>query len=249
MDKYTAISGSKFSTPLDITKTQWLGAGRVRIGFYDTSGSFIPCHEFFNTNINNTVYMRNPNLPVRGEVVNQTGGSSNSMEMICNAVFSEAGKEIIGVPRSADRATGFINITAGDTVPVLSIRMVSSSIGASVMPTTLEVLTLTSNVTFKWSLHLNPTFTTDNAVWQPVVSGSAVEYDTARTGQLSNPGQVLMSGYGTSTAQSRVSFFGDLQTEFKLGYNVDGQGDELVLAVNPINTGNFIGAIRWIELY
>lgn len=94
-----------------------------------------------------------------------------------------------------------------------------------------------------WALISNVT------LWQPVVSGSAVEYDTARTGQLSNPGQVLMSGYGTSTAQSRVSFFGDLQTEFKLGYNVDGQGDELVLAVNPINTGNFIGAIRWIELY
>jgi hypothetical protein len=69
---------------LDITKTQlvfidfqWLGVGRVRCGFVH-NGAMIIAHEYFHSNERDTVYISNPNLPVRCEILNTgttVGGS------------------------------------------------------------------------------------------------------------------------------------------------------------------------------
>jgi hypothetical protein len=48
---------------------QWLGAGRVRVGF-DINGLVYYVHAFNNANQNDSVYMRTATLPVRYEIEN-----------------------------------------------------------------------------------------------------------------------------------------------------------------------------------
>jgi hypothetical protein len=71
-------SGSSGVT-LDMSKAQifvidmqWLGTGRVRIGFnFDGITTYV--HEFLHSNRNTSVYMQTPNLPIRCEINNFSG--------------------------------------------------------------------------------------------------------------------------------------------------------------------------------
>lgn len=125
-------NGNGFSEfDLNPTKTQllwmdyeWLGVGTVRVGFIN-EGKFITAHQFYNSNIKDSVYISNPNLPVRCEIRNYSGSASmgiDSMDQICATVFSEGGYTEAGVDFAA-RTTGYRNITAGSTMPVIAIRL------------------------------------------------------------------------------------------------------------------------------
>lgn len=133
-------NGSGFSQfNLNPTKTQlfwtdyeWLGVGRVRVGFIH-EGSFVTAHQFYNSNLKDSVYISNPNLPVRCEIRNYSGSSSmgiDSMDQICATVFSEGGYTEAGVDFAA-RTTGYRNIGAGNTLPVMSIRLKTGYYGQS----------------------------------------------------------------------------------------------------------------------
>lgn len=115
---------------IDWTKTQilvmdfqWLGVGRVRMGF-DVDGIIYPAHAFNNANVMTAVYMRTPNLPLRYENLDSIkgAGAGSTMEVICSTVMSEGGAEqSIGVTRSASTAgTGYTVNTI--RLPVLCIR-------------------------------------------------------------------------------------------------------------------------------
>lgn len=88
---------------LDITKSQifeisfqWLGVGRVRLGF-NIGGTSIPVHEFVHANEVAGVYMQTPTLPMRYEIENTgTAASATSLEQICSMVASEGGKLLPG---------------------------------------------------------------------------------------------------------------------------------------------------------
>lgn len=83
---------------LDLSKSQilvidfqWLGVGRVRVGF-DIDGTVIYAHEFLNANSVTDVYMQSATLPVRAEL--STGASETAaMSFICASVVSEGGQD------------------------------------------------------------------------------------------------------------------------------------------------------------
>lgn len=85
---------------LDVTKAQiliidlqWLGVGRVRIGF-DIAGQIVYVHEFLNANVLSVPYMTTANLPLRAECYNIAGlGAGDSMKVVCAQVASEGGVE------------------------------------------------------------------------------------------------------------------------------------------------------------
>jgi hypothetical protein len=114
---------------LDFTKTQiliidyqWLGVGRVRLGF-DVGGLVYYAHEFRNANSLNVVYMRTPNLPVRFENINTgAAGGATTLEAICSSVMSEGGFEYgNGYTRGASTAITAYTVNA-TYQPVLCIR-------------------------------------------------------------------------------------------------------------------------------
>jgi len=104
------LDGSEASAgiTLDLTKShlliidfQWLGVGRIRVGFA-IGGAIVYCHEFLHSNVDTTVYWSNPALPVRCELRN-TGtavGTTTSLQT-CATVMSEGGDQTTGATHSA----------------------------------------------------------------------------------------------------------------------------------------------------
>jgi len=238
---------------LDVTKAQiliidfeWLGVGRVRIGFV-INGAIHYVHQFLTANVGTSVYMSSPNLPIRYEIVNVSGSSASSLEQICSTVVVEGGIQAEGLLLSVDRGVSVLaNVDNAALYPLASVRLDSSKLGATITPTSLSVFATTVGVNYKWALFLNPTIGGSDAASWTAVNNSAVEYDVSRT--LSNTvsgGTQIMSGYGTDS----TTIVADFNTILSLGVSITGVSDELVLAVQKIGAGtdSFVGAISWRE--
>ena len=113
---------------LDFSKSQilfidleWLGVGRVRVGFV-VDGIIRVVHEFRNANVLPSVYMTTANLPIRYEMVGTASLSgSHTMKAICSQVSSEGGIEFpSGLSFSASNGVNKRAVTT--RLPVLSIR-------------------------------------------------------------------------------------------------------------------------------
>ena len=105
------------NTQLVAIDFQWLGVGRVRVGFAH-NGIVVYVHEFLHSNNLPTVYMSNPNLPIRCEIRNIGTTTGGSMDQICSTVFSEGGYVEAGQDWAATTPTLKV-IDAGITAPVI----------------------------------------------------------------------------------------------------------------------------------
>lgn len=118
-DKYIEFDTTK--TQILVIDLQWLGSGRVRVGFV-INGVIEYVHEFDNDNTISSVYMTTAQLPMRYEIV-ATGvpDEATSMRHICCTVVSEGGAELFhGVPHAA--SSGAPAAVSGTLIPILSIR-------------------------------------------------------------------------------------------------------------------------------
>ena len=114
---------------LDISKTQlmftdfqWLGVGRIRVGFVH-DGTEVIAHEFYHSNTLTTAYWSQPSLPSRAEVRNTAAtASSTYMDMICSTVISEGGYAEVGEDFSIGSAVRSVG-NASITLPVIAIKL------------------------------------------------------------------------------------------------------------------------------
>ena len=104
---------------------QWLGVGRVRVGFVH-DGAVILAHEYYHSNVLDKVYLSNPNLPVRCEIKNTGTTSGGSMNQICSSVISEGGYNEAGIDWAV-YSTARTTPTPGQTaLPVIALRLKNS---------------------------------------------------------------------------------------------------------------------------
>jgi hypothetical protein len=227
---------------LDVTKTQimiadleWLGVGRVRLGFV-IDGKIYYCHEILNANVLTLVYMSTPNLPVRYEIGNDGTGAASSLVHICSSVVSEGGQQATVAQTYVSRAGVGIALASQDLyTPVLSIRLKSTHIGTRISPMLVELLATTA-LNYEWALFMNPTIAGADAVSWTAITNSALEYDVSRTNvNTVSGGYRLAGGYGASTAQVRQGVSGLASSYLTIGSNIDGSVDQLVLAVANID--------------
>jgi hypothetical protein len=102
---------------------QWLGAGTVRFGVYESEGSRILAHVAEHSNTDGILpYMRNASLPFRYEQEN-IGTAVSSSEMFVNcAVVMHTGTVLQdGIKYASDSGVKTITEAAGE-VPIMSIR-------------------------------------------------------------------------------------------------------------------------------
>ena len=241
----TGVSG----ITLDLTKTQigfldfeWLGVGRVRMGFFIDGRPFY-CHELLNTNSLSTVYMSTPNLPVRYEIANDGNGSADDFVHICSTVISEGGSQDIGSLRCASTDGTHVDANSANTIYALvGLRLKSTHLGSTVKNIRQTVLSET-NDDFEWLFILNPTvagtFTYSDE------TNSCLQSAKGATANTVTGGTRLDGGFAKqSQASSEI-----LNNAITLGAAIDGTRDEMVLCVRPLSSNADIqGSLTWREL-
>jgi len=228
----------KSGNTLDMTSAQimimdfeWLGVGRVRVGFV-IDGLIFYCHYFNHANdpAFTSVYMSTPNLPLRYSI--ETDGTTAShVDHICSTVMSEGGVEKTGVLRGVDMGdsltTGY---TTGSSYALVGIRLKDAYKDISVIPVSVPIV-LGSSDTYKWTLQLNPTVA--GTFTYGDLADSAIQYATGTTSNTITPGLILATGGGSTATRASA---GELETALRIGSNIAGTQDELVLVLTPLST-------------
>ena len=191
IDKCDGTGNSGFNlsisnTQIFFTDFQWLGVGRVRCGFVH-NGQTIVAHEFYNSNFLPTVYMSNPNLPVRCEIRNTGITTGAYFDQICSTVISEGGYVESGIDFSINSGTTAQSITTGNGVyPILAIRLKNNfrNYPNRVIVRSGNINVYAEDYPAYWSLiklSALANITLANSTWVSAASDSAIEYNLSAT--------------------------------------------------------------------
>ncbi len=255
VDKFDGTGPSGIT--LDLNQTQilyidfeWLGVGRVRCGFVVDGVPYV-AHQFVHANhtSNDSVYMSNPNLPVRYYIQSNGVGATGSLDHICASIMSEGGQENTGTLRAIDNGSTGVAVNTGVTRPLLALRHKSTARTSTIIAEKLSVLCTTANTNFLWELLLNPTSSTgtDFTTGYTALTSSTTEFKTAFTGTITDRGIKIASGYGSNEAALSSS---DINSFLRIGYDIStGTEDVLVLIVTAISAnGTFHGSLTFREI-
>jgi hypothetical protein len=265
LDKCDGTGPSAFN--LDTTKTQlfsadfqWLGVGRVRVGFVN-DGVGIIAHEFLNSNYKESVYWSNPNLPVRCDIRNyDTAVGTDTMDQICATVLSEGGYSEAGVDFSAKNNSPRV-VTPSGKLPMLGIGLKTGYYGkpnrSVVRANSANVFTLADAISYEF-WRLPSTGSLLGGSWLSANDESVVLYNPTATGINFTSGSLIDAGFvagGGGVTSRPTSSATQVQTlsSAKRGYisqNIDSTDSNIfVLIGTGIGTlqSNSYATIQWRE--
>jgi len=231
------------------TDLEWLGVGNVRCGFI-INGQLIVCHTFQCANqVGKTkVYMETAILPVRYEIEHTAGtGTGSTLKQICSTVISEGGYQQT-VQDTIARRTAILGTISTTFLPLVSIRLKSTSAGAVVLLNRVNVLP-TTNQSYEICIMKNSTLT--GASWTSLSSN--MEYDVTATAMTTSVDGIYQNDYVTSSAQGRAVLAAPTGYNFayQLGTSLAGVSDTFTLGIRTISgatTGDAVGSISFYDL-
>jgi hypothetical protein len=238
---------------LDVTKTQilfadfeWLGVGNVRCGFV-LNGVFIVCHTFQNANqtTSTEVYMQTAILPIRYEITN-LGGAGGTLKQICSTVISEGGYQQM-VADTVVRRTSTLGTISTTFLPLLSVRLNASHLGAVVLVNRVNVLP-TTNQSYEVALVKNSTLT--GASW--VTGGyQNLDYDVTATAMTTSTTSIVQNDYVTSSSQGRtvLSAPTGYNFDYQLGVSLADTSDIYTIGIRTVSGATTGDAIASLALY
>lgn len=250
---------------LDITKTQllmidfqWLGVGRVRVGFAH-DGKFVLAHTFNGTNDLDVVYMSNPNLPIRCEIVNTGTTTGAYMDQICSSVMSEGGYVEAGQDWSVI-SPSLRAIASAATLPVMAIRLKSAfkTYANRMIARMGNLNTFSAGANIKWRLIKLPNAAAlTGGSWVDVSTDSGIQYNATATaftgGDEIDNGWVGASTQGSQKAGGAPA--SNIPSSAKKNYivqNYDSTDSEIYVVVitniDAQSTDVGVG-LQWREIY
>ena len=255
----TMDGGGDSGIDIDFTKTQiliidfeWLGVGRVRMGFV-VDGKIYYAHEFLNANVLSLVYMSSPNLPLCYEISKTGTQPANEMVQICSTVISEGGSDDLGITRYASTNGTHVDANTEDTIyAIIGIRLKAARTDEIVKLVRAAIQIQTGAENGEWILKLNPTvagtFTYVDESESPVQIARGATANTV-TGGTDVDGGFAQSGTGGGGSGSSEI---PINNALYLGL-VDRSGtlDEIVLCWRPTGgtSGHDIeGSLVWKEI-
>ena len=258
-DKDTMDGNGKSGIELDFTKVQiyfidfeWLGVGRVRMGFV-VNGNLYYVHEFNNANNLTTVYMRTPNLPIRSEICNDGTGVASEISNICSTVITEGGNKPLGSIRHTSTNGTHVDLPIENTTyALIGIRLKSEHIGETIeiISSTIQIQSPSHKI--EWIIILNPTVADTFNYVNEANSGLQIARGNSLnivSGGYNVDGGFLESGGNpTGGAGSRS---GSINNSIRLGSKIDGTRDTMVLCARPIAGSTDVdveASITWREL-
>lgn len=223
---------------------EWLGVGRIRCGLV-IDGILRYFHYFNHANdpTFTSVYMSTPNLPVRYDIASDgTGGGD--LDHICCTVMSEGGVELTGISRSIDTQNTHLDANTADQAYVLlGLRLKTTHLDLTVLPQSISMISET-NDDFLWSVLLNPTYA-GTLTYADITNSGCQRAAGATANTISALGTKLASGYAKSAGSSSQNIVNNL----RIGSQIDGTRDELILAVTPLSSNADIqGSLTFREL-
>jgi hypothetical protein len=222
---------------------QFLGVGRVRVGF-NINGKLYIAHEFNHANLIQKVYISSPNHSIRWEI-RQSGAGSGTFTYVCASVSSEGAINntagLIFTENTSEVPTA--TNTIGTTYALLGLRLRSTALDAVVDILNLSLLANT-NDWFFWELLINPTIAGTfgfsnypNSSIQTAIGSS--------TNTISNPGIRIASKMTQNTDSSLVN----IDSPLRLGSTINGTSDIIILSITPISSNiNSFASITWREM-
>lgn len=216
-DGSNASNYGQFGTwTLDITKTQllmidfqWLGVGRIRIGFVH-DGRWNIAHEIYNSNYGSNVYWTQPSLPLRCEIRNTgTAIGTATLKQMCGSVMSEGGYTETGLINLGNSSlTGRIIQNGGDSMCILAIRLKNSFNGdlvRGIVRVLQASLTITNSPVYFQLVKFNSHTSITGGNWISHAADSIVEYNATATGfsnAVAISGQFLQAAASVNTTNA-----------------------------------------------
>ena len=244
IDKMDGTGPSKMT--LDISKAQlmiidfeWLGVGSVRVGFI-IDNKIVYVHEFMHANVEIRTYMGHGSLPCRYEIFNTGTSVGAALNIICAAVTSEGGHQIVGNINTADSGTTAKTSAVGVTIPLVSFRLNPISLNAALRILSASIF-VTSNNQAYFRLIFNGTLT--SPVWTNI--GSISQFDNSATAITG--GTVLHSVIGGSKSGSEDDFN---KLENLLGFGIDDTPDHYTITATSVGGNvNLFSTVNFVEFY
>ena len=240
---------------LDITKSniffiefEWLGVGDVMVGFV-IANEFIKVHQFRNSNVLSTVYMSNPNQPVRYEISNDGNGLSNSFQAICCSVIVEGGLDPTYHLTSADLGTNSITVTNVLT-KLIAFRPKNNKKGVTIFPYSFSISTTANDIHIRYALIKNPNILTNSYVFTDIDnedhSHAEVDINTTNPPTISG-GELIFSGYSVGKKDAEFNIT-KIASRVSMGWKIDGTADIFVLAAQRLDAAQGIEIFASITL-
>lgn len=235
---------------MDLSKIQvfvieylWLGASGVKFGVLNGDDA-IYFHQYIANNIETSVYMTNPNLPIRYEI--SSSGGASSFEQICCSVSSEGGYAKNGRIISISTGTTAVDADiAGQSYPILGVRLKSDHINTFCVPKIFDIM-CTTNDNFRYFLCINPTIS--GTFTYNDLDDSNLQYAIGTSSnEVTDDGYVILEGYESSQVRSTSSNI-DLFNNISIGEDLNSNRDILCLCVTPLSPGADIYASLTLKI-
>lgn len=234
-----------------IIDLQWLGVGRVRVGF-DIAGEIVYAHEFLNANSVTDVYMQSATLPIRYEI--STGASATAtMKAICAAVMSEGGIEDASgyqfVHEFSGTAGSGTRVHLGSFRPYLTFNSIETRY--PIIPVAVESLVTGTNHV-KFEIVFGATFSA-GPTWAGAAysSYSGAEVTTAG-GTINTSPIVAAAWYNGGGAATKMGATKSLVDLYPITLNAAGAVRDLgtlsIYATGYSGTSACRAALHWKEL-
>lgn len=243
---------------LDLSKSQilfidfqWLGVGRVRVGFVINGTAYI-CHEFYHANSTVGVYCKNPNLPLRYEIKNTAASaSSTTLQAICGMVASEGGRGLRGLSLSMSMGATTKTLASGTWTPLVCIRGRTGQVRVPIVPTGFTAASASTNTCLigLFILRAGGTHTLTGPSWQTYpVAQSSVETDIAATALTPGNATLIKSQYFSGATKGTGADLWNLNS-LKACAGIAGTADIICLAGMGVGGTalNTIASLDWLE--
>ena len=250
---------------LDLTKSQvlvidyqWLGVGRVRVGF-SINGSVYYAHHFNHANNSSGPYMYQPSLPVRWEIKN-IGATDSSSNLMCvgYGVYSEGVENETGFDNAiSNNTTAVVASTTGVDYGILAIRLKNTVNSQAVKAfARLKEWTIMTDETIRYRVLILPSIAniSGTPTWNSVSPTSWCEYTTnfTLTGMGSASYVQLYDGYAVGGQANRLSPANaaiDNRSAI-IAQNFDSTDSTIVAIVanKMVSNANIYSSMQWIEV-
>ena len=220
----------------------YLGGTAVKFGFI-VDGAIVWVYTYVHAGKVGSTFVESPQQPIRYEI--RSTGGSGSFEQICAQVASEGSIDEVGVTRRiSSGALSFGGSSAGTEVAMIGIRLKSAYRNIRVDPKDVAILATTQD-NYIWRLRLNPTVDGTFA-YADITNSSLQSVSGATTNTISADGDLLIAeGFGTGN----TSIDAILESALRIGSQIDGTMDELVLTVTPLSNNLTIYASIGVQEY